>query len=85
MRTKTKYDASSPTSLENDHCIKNIAVDVTASKEEEFTAVVGEILTVQIAEVNITQESTDAITNAANEDLCHGMGVAHAIAKASGP
>ena len=43
------------------------------------------MLTVQIAQADITEETTDAITNAANEFLTHGMGVAGAISEAGGP
>ena len=87
LRTKSDYDASSPTSEANDSCVKNVLVDVMASQEEqdEYTAVLGGMLTVQIAQADITEETTDAITNAANEFLTHGMGVAGAISEAGGP
>ena len=45
----------------------------------------GGILTVQVVRNNITNETSDAITNAANGRLAHGAGVAGAIAKAAGP
>jgi O-acetyl-ADP-ribose deacetylase (regulator of RNase III) len=39
----------------------------------------------QLVEGDITTESLDAIVNAANSQLQHGGGVAHAIARAGGP
>lgn len=39
----------------------------------------------QLVQGDITEESVDAIVNAANEHLQHGGGVAAAIAKAGGP
>lgn len=42
-------------------------------------------LTVSIVLNDITQEKVDAITNAANEDLWHGGGVAGAISRKGGP
>jgi O-acetyl-ADP-ribose deacetylase (regulator of RNase III) len=41
--------------------------------------------TIQIAQGDITAETTDAIVNAANEYLQHGAGVAGAIARKGGP
>ena len=40
---------------------------------------------IQIAQGDITAETTDAIVNAANEYLQHGAGVAGAIARKGGP
>jgi len=40
---------------------------------------------VRIVMNDITEESVDAITNAANEDLWHGGGVAGAISRKGGP
>ena len=42
-------------------------------------------LTVEIVKNDITKETSDAITNAANGKLKHGGGVAAAIRKAGGP
>lgn len=42
-------------------------------------------LTVAIVLNDITKEVVDAITNAANEDLWHGGGVAGAISRKGGP
>jgi O-acetyl-ADP-ribose deacetylase (regulator of RNase III) len=41
--------------------------------------------TIQIAQGDITAETTEAIVNAANEYLQHGAGVAGAIARKGGP
>ena len=46
---------------------------------------IGDKLNVHIVMRDITQESVDAITNAANEDLWHGGGVAGAISRKGGP
>ena len=46
---------------------------------------IGDQLNVHIVLNNITDEWVDAITNAANEDLCHGSGVAGAISRVGGP
>ena len=43
------------------------------------------MLTVQIVKADITQETTDAITNAANSQLMLGGGVAGAINRKGGP
>ena len=45
----------------------------------------GGILTVEVVKNDITNETSTAITNAANGRLAHGAGVAGAIAKAAGP
>jgi len=42
-------------------------------------------LLIQIVQKDITEEVVDAITNAANENLRHGGGVAGAISKKGGP
>mmetsp|Transcript_33115 Transcript_33115/g.43621 ORF Transcript_33115/g.43621 Transcript_33115/m.43621 type:complete len:150 (-) Transcript_33115:265-714(-) len=44
----------------------------------------GGILTVEVVKNDITEETTDAITNAANGRLMHGGGVAGAIARKAG-
>ena len=51
----------------------------------ESSGRVGDLLNVHIVLKDITQESVDAITNAANEDLWHGGGVAGAISRKGGP
>ena len=45
---------------------------------------IGGILTVEVVQNDISNETTDAITNAANGRLAHGAGVAGAIARAAG-
>ena len=45
----------------------------------------GDILTVEVVQNDITKEQVDAITNAANGRLAHGGGVAAAISRAGGP
>ncbi len=40
---------------------------------------------VQIVQGDLTAENTDAVVNAANENLIHGAGVAGAIVRAGGP
>lgn len=46
---------------------------------------IGQRLNVHIVLNDITSEKVDAITNAANEDLWHGGGVAGAISRKGGP
>ena len=45
---------------------------------------IGGVLTVEVVKNDITRETSEAITNAANGRLAHGAGVAGAIAKAVG-
>ena len=45
----------------------------------------GEILSIEVVKNDITRELSDAITNAANEHLAHGGGVAGAISSCGGP
>jgi O-acetyl-ADP-ribose deacetylase (regulator of RNase III) len=47
--------------------------------------IIGSCLNVYIILNDITAEIVDAITNAANEDLWHGGGVAGAISSRGGP
>ena len=51
----------------------------------DHKGLLGGILIVQVVKNDITNETSDAITNAANGRLAHGAGVAGAIAKAAGP
>ena len=44
----------------------------------------GDILTIEVVQSDITSEVSDAITNAANSQLSHGAGVAGAISKCGG-
>ena len=46
---------------------------------------INECLKVHVVLKDITAEVVDAITNAANEDLWHGGGVAGAISRKGGP
>ena len=45
----------------------------------------GDILSIEVVKNDITRELSDAITNAANENLAHGGGVAGAISSNGGP
>ena len=86
MRRKKKItDLSSPTDKTNVKCVKFLVVDTQIIEDQEFTAIIGGLLTVQIVQTDITIEETDAITNAANNHMRHGKGVAGAISKAGGP
>ena len=51
----------------------------------QYEGVIDDILTVKIVKADITQETTDAITNAANSQLMLGGGVAGAIDRKGGP
>ena len=44
----------------------------------------GGVLTIEVVKNDITDETTDAITNTANGRLRHGAGLAGTIAKAAG-
>lgn len=44
----------------------------------------GGVLTIEVVKNDITNETTDIITNAANGRLRHGAGVAGAIAQKAG-
>lgn len=59
---------------------------VTFEKQEgSHRGLIGGVLTVEVVKNDITKETSDAITNAANGRLAHGGGVAAAIANAAGP
>ena len=53
-------------------------------KSDSAGLIAGKLL-VSIVKGDICYEKVDAITNAANQDLYHGSGVAGAIRKAAGP
>ena len=53
--------------------------------EGDHRGLMGDILTVEVVKNDISRETSDAITNAANGRLMHGAGVAGAIANAAGP
>ena len=59
-------------------------METAVCDENEYMGVIGGMLTVQVVQVDITDENTDAITNAANETLKHGAGVAGAISLKGG-
>ena len=85
--TLKKRGASDKSSAANalEQYFQQVTVDTVASTEEEYTGVIGGLLTVQVVQIDITKETTDAITNAANEHLMHGGGVAGAISSKGGP
>ena len=45
---------------------------------------IGDLLTVEVVKGDITQETSDAITNMANARLNHGAGIAGAIVRVGG-
>ena len=45
----------------------------------------GDMLSIEVVQNDITEELSDAITNAANENLDHDGGVAGAISSSGGP
>ena len=51
---------------------------------KKFEVVLNDWLDVSVNLGDITNEKVDAITNAANEHLCHGAGVAGAIMRRGG-
>ena len=60
-------------------------VEAIPDKETKYLGVLGGKLTVQVLQADITGETTDAITNAANSELWLGGGVAGAIRSKGGP
>jgi O-acetyl-ADP-ribose deacetylase (regulator of RNase III) len=55
-----------------------------AADHKNYKVLLDEWLTIQVVLNDITNEKVDAITNAANEWLSHGAGVAGAIMKKGG-
>lgn len=53
--------------------------------EGDYRGKIGDSLTIEVVKCDITKETTDAITNAANGSLAHGGGVAGAISAVGGP
>jgi len=53
--------------------------------EGSYRGLIGGLVTVEVVKNDITKETSDAITNAANGRLMHGGGVAAAISRAAGP
>ena len=58
---------------------------VPCPEEGKFVGIFGDILKVEVVQNDITRETVDAITNAANGNLAHGGGVAGAISSCGGP
>ena len=58
---------------------------VPCPEEGKFVGIYGDILKVEVVQNDITRETVDAITNAANGNLAHGGGVAGAISSCGGP
>ena len=56
-----------------------------SQKLKQFVGTINDCLRVHVVLKDITAEVVDAITNAANEDLWHGGGVAGAISRKGGP
>ncbi len=56
-----------------------------SQKLKKMVGTINECLKVHVVLKDITAEVVDAITNAANEDLWHGGGVAGAISRKGGP
>ena len=60
-------------------------IDLVRDDQHEYRGLLGDLLTIEVVQNDITREQVDAITNAANGDLAHGGGVAGAIANVGGP
>ena len=85
LRTKSKNAVSSPTAADNENCIEEIPIEIEACQGEDYTGMIGGILKIQIVCADITTETTDAITNPANNFLKHKMGAALQISQKGGP
>jgi putative ATPase len=59
-------------------------MNLSRVRVSESVGRIGNRLNVSVILKDITSEKVDAITNAANEDLWHGGGVAGAILRAGG-
>jgi len=60
------------------------SVSFKRQSQDEYIGLVGDKLKIEIVKNDITNEKVDAITNAANEHLAHGGGVAGAIVRKGG-
>jgi O-acetyl-ADP-ribose deacetylase (regulator of RNase III) len=60
-------------------------MNITKFRYLKSSGRIGDKLNVHVVLNDITKETVDAITNAANEDLWHGGGVAGAISRKGGP
>ncbi|CDW76016.1 UNKNOWN [Stylonychia lemnae] len=65
--------------------LKNYQTPLEFKVIDKYKVLLGGWLEVSVNLGDITEENVDAITNAANEDLYHGGGVAGAIAEKGGP
>ena len=62
-----------------------VKAETELDKEKKYVGVIEGNLAVEVVQVDITEETSDAITNAANSKLKHGSGVARAISDKGGP
>lgn len=60
-------------------------MNITKIRYLKSSGRMGDKINVHVVLNDITKEKVDAITNAANEDLWHGGGVAGAISRKGGP
>ena len=67
-----------------DEFFSELKVKTCTDSKTEFKGVMDDLLTVQVVQVDITTEESDAITNAANGHLQLGGGVAGAIRSKGG-
>ena len=71
-RKPLQTDCSRPDDPNNDKCIKEVDIDAVKSEtgiDKTCKGIIGHILTVEVIENDLINESTDAITNCANESL----------------